>query len=214
MTGYADPLHPWSSDIILIGPVTAGKSTVAPLLAERLQIPHIALDRIAAAYYEESGCGEDVFEKIRQEQGFLAAYRRWWPSLAYATERLLTDYHHCVIDLGAGHSHYEDPELFARVRRALAPYRSVVLLLPSPDLDASVHILRGQAREQQGWDWVPDGYDFIEHWVKDHCNHDLATMIVYTQGRTPAETCDDILLCVQHPGDRNTEKGCNSVKIA
>ncbi len=129
------------SDIILIGPVAVGKSTVAPLLAERLQVPHVAMDRIAHVYYEESEFGEAAFEKIPQEHGFLAAYRRWWPSVAYATERVLADYRDCVIDLGAGHSHYEDPALFARIQRAFAPYQNVVLLLPSPDLDESVCIL-------------------------------------------------------------------------
>lgn len=130
----SDPLTRWVSDIVLIGPVTSGKSTLAPLLAERLHVPHIALDRIAPAYYDESGFGEEDFARIVQEQGFLTAYRHWCPSLAYATERLLADHRHCVMDLGAGHSHYEDPVLFERVRCALAPYRNVVLLLPSPTL--------------------------------------------------------------------------------
>jgi ribosomal-protein-serine acetyltransferase len=35
------------------------------------------------------------------------------------------------IDFGAGHSVYEDEELFARVQQALAPYPWVILLLPS-----------------------------------------------------------------------------------
>ncbi len=118
------------------------------------------MDRIAHVYYEESGFGEAAFEKINREQGFLAAFRQWWPSVAYATERVLADHRHCVIDLGAGHSHYEDRVLFERIQRAFAPYQNVVLLLPSPDLDKSVRILRARNLEQRDWDWVADGYDF------------------------------------------------------
>ena len=42
-------------------------------------------------------------------------------------------------------------------------------------------------------DWVHDGYDFLDHWVKDHCNHTLAGATVYTEGRTPDETAADVL---------------------
>ena len=44
-----------------------------------------------------------------------------------------------------------------------------------------------------------DGYDFVEHWVKDSCNHDLATLTVYTEGRTPQETCAEIERQLQPP---------------
>ena len=31
------------------------------------------------------------------------------------------------------------------------------------------------------------------YWVKDDCNHRLATLTVYTEGKTPEETRDEIL---------------------
>jgi chloramphenicol 3-O-phosphotransferase len=46
---------------------------------------------------------------------------------------------------------------------------------------------------ERGIDWIHDGYDFIEHWVKDRCNHYLATLTVFTEGRMPQETCEEIL---------------------
>jgi len=45
-------------------------------------------------------------------------------------------------------------------------------------------------------DWVFNGYDFIEHWVKDDCNHNLATVTIYTDGKTPEETCEEILQAI------------------
>jgi chloramphenicol 3-O-phosphotransferase len=68
----------------------------------------------------------------------------------------------------------------------------VVFLLPSPDLDRSVRTLRERSVADRGADWIADGYDFMEHWVKDSCNHGLATLTVYTEGRTPEETCTEI----------------------
>ena len=126
-------------------------------------------------------------------------YRQWWPALAHATERVLAEHRPGILDLGAGHSHYEDDHLFARVRRVLAPCPNVVLPLPSSDLDRSVCILRERGLAERGGDWIADGYDFVEHWVKDSCNHDLATLTVYTEGRTPQETCAEIERQLQPP---------------
>jgi hypothetical protein len=171
---------------------------LARLLAQRLHAAHISLDTIAERYYEEHGFESAVFQQMVEQHGLLATYRQWWPSLAYAVERLLVDHPHGIIDLGAGHSHYEDDALFERIQRALVPYDNVILILPSPDLDQSIRILRQRSLQQRGWDWIADGYDFIEHWVKDHCNHDLATLVVYTQGKTPEELCNDIIQRVKY----------------
>lgn len=195
-------------EIILIGPVCTGKSTLAPLLADHLEVPQVSLDQISLTYLEELGDGEAAFGNIQQElnhgeatlrnvqQGFLATYRQWEPFFASAMERLLSKHFDRIIDLGAGHSHYQDHGLFQRVHQALAPYHNIVLVLPSPDLDLSVQILKERSLSQRGYDWIADGYDFIEHWVKDRCNHELATLTVYTQDKTPQQTCDEILQCV------------------
>jgi hypothetical protein len=71
--------------------------------------------------------------------------------------------------------------------RRLAPYPNVVLLLPSPDLDESVALLRKRN--------TPTINDVAlnQHLITHHSNHDLATVTVYTEGKTPEETCDEVL---------------------
>ena len=183
-------------EIILIGPACVGKSTIAQLLSEVLKIPNIDLDHIAEKYYQENGFGSDKFSKVNQEFGFLTAYRQWWSSLAYAVERVIDEHHNCVISLGAGHSHYEDKALFNRVQNVLKPFTNVVLLLPSPNLDLSVQILRERSLSQRGIHWKPKGYDFFEHWIKDECNHELSTLTIYTEGKSPEQTRDEIMKCI------------------
>jgi hypothetical protein len=87
--------------------------------------------------------------------------------------------------------------MFDRVKQAIAPCPNVILLLPSADLDQSVRLLRERCLSERGSDWIQDGYDFIEHWVKDSHNHDLATMTVFTEGKTPIETCGEIIARMQ-----------------
>src|SRR5260221_11704513 len=107
------------STIILIGPICAGKSTVAKLLAEALHLPHYSVDDDRWTYYKEIGYDEAEASRIaKSEQGMLGLLRYWKPFEAHAVERVLADHSDSVIDFGAGHSVYEDPSLFARVQRA------------------------------------------------------------------------------------------------
>jgi hypothetical protein len=192
-------------EIILIGPVCTGKSTLPPFLADRLHVPQVSLDQLSLSYLEELGYEQATLRNMQQElnhrqatlrnvqQGLLATYRQREPFFVSALELLLSKHFDRILDLGAGHSHYHDPALFERARQALAPYHHIVLVLPSPDLDLSVQILKERSLGQRGFDWIVDGYDFIEHWVKDRCNHELATLAVYTQDKTPQQTSDEIL---------------------
>ncbi len=95
------------SDIILIGPVRVGKSTLALLLAEKLGWPHVALDELRWKYYREQGYDEHLARQIRQTGGFVALVFYWKLFDAYAVERVLAEHRHCIIDFGAGHSVYE-----------------------------------------------------------------------------------------------------------
>lgn len=182
-----------NTNIIFIGPVGAGKSTQGQLVAKALNKQSLSLDDVAHDYYVANGFGPSEFQEAKKDKGYLAAYRLWWPSLAYAAQQVVKDHMNCVIDFGAGHSHYEDTALFEGVQDALAGYEHTILLLPSADLDRSVSLLRQRCIDTRDRNWIHDGYDFIEHWVKDDCNHDLATTTVYTDGKSPEQTCEQIL---------------------
>jgi shikimate kinase len=175
------------TEIVLIGPVRTGKSTQGRLLAEKLGLPQVSLDVLREQYYQEIGFDPLLAKEIRQKGGFLALmfYRELFA--AYAVERLLAEHHDCVIDFGAGI--YESDEMFARVQKALADYANVVLLLPSADIDESRRILAAR-------DANPPAdltFDLNARFLKHHTYYDLARITVYTQGKTPEETCQEIL---------------------
>lgn len=180
-----------SSDIILIGPIGSGKSTVGLLLATRMGLPQRSMDEYRWNYYKEIGYDEELAKQKREVEGFWGIYQYWKPFEAHAVERLLSEHKNCVIDFGAGHSVYEDSFLLQRVQRILMPYRNIVLLLPSPDLNESVQILNERN------EYVPDGnLNINEHFVRHPSNYDLAKFMVYTKANTPEETCNEILQLV------------------
>ena len=107
--------------VVLIGPIAAGKSSVADLLAERTGRRNVPLDLVRWAYYYQIGYDRAEERRGVRAHGQLAREAYWKPFEAYAVERVLADFPDTLIDFGAGHSVYEEEELFARVQAALAP---------------------------------------------------------------------------------------------
>ncbi|MBE2182182.1 MAG: shikimate kinase [Anaerolineae bacterium] len=182
--------------IVLIGPVCAGKSTVGKVLAEQLGIPQVELDELRWDYYKEIGYDTVMAKEIADTEGMIALLRYWKPYEAYAVERVIATHSNCVIDFGAGHSVYEDDALFERVQAALAPNPYVVLIMPSPDLEASIAILNArfeQLLQHEVGTVSPELLSLNEHFVKHPSNHKLGKIVVYTQGKTPEETAREII---------------------
>ena len=183
--------------IILIGPMSAGKSTIAKLLAEKLHLPCYCVDDERWEYYKEIGYDEKLAAQLaKSEQGMMGLIEYWKPFEAHTVERVLADHSGCIIDFGAGHSVYEDESLFSRVQRAMSPYPNVILLLPSTDLDESTRILNerlGQLLLREVGTIDPRLFGLNEHFVKHSSNHMLAKIVIYTNNKTPDETCAEIL---------------------
>jgi adenylate kinase family enzyme len=185
-----------SSTIILIGPLGAGKTTVGQLLAEKLGLPFCSVDTVREEYYQKVGYDQALASQLAaSEQGLQEVLRYSKPFEARMVEQILADYHG-VIDFGASNSVYEDEGLFTRVENALAPYPNVMLLLPSPDLDESAEILKERLIRmliESGKEFTDELFELNEYFVKHPSNRQLAKQIVYTQGKTPAEICDELV---------------------
>jgi shikimate kinase len=180
-------INPNDSDIILIGPEGTGKSTIGKLLSKKLNIPQFSMDKIRWEYYKEIGWDGDTQKQIREQFGFAGVYRYWKRFELYGIERLLSEHSNCVIDFGAGHSVYEEDADFARASELLSSYKNVVLVLPSPDLDESVEILK--QRNQLTISGVEINRFFMNH----PSNQKLAKQVIYTKGKTPEEIKKEIL---------------------
>ena len=181
------------SEIILIGPIGSGKSTIAELISMKTGLPRRSMDELRWKYYDEMDYDRDLARYYFDKEGCWGIYRYWKPFEAYAVQRLLSDYDQCVIDFGAGNTVYEDDILFNQVCQVLRSYPYVVLLLPSPNPEESIQILNARTA------YVPAGQDSInEYLIRHRSNYKLAKLTIYTKDKTPEETCDEILKWVQN----------------
>lgn len=179
--------------IILIGPMGAGKTTLGKKLSERLKLPHVSLDEIRQPYYDEIGYDHDAARQIHAQHGMAGILAYWKPFEAYSVERVLQDYAKCVIDFGAGHSVYDEDALFKRVKKALEPYPNVILLLPAPDPAESISTLNARIPPDAPHEIIPWYREMNAYFVRHQANRDLAQIIIYTNGQTPDQSCDEII---------------------
>jgi hypothetical protein len=177
--------------LILIGPMGAGKGTAGRLLAAALDRPYRSLDELSAPFYAEAGYDEGTERRIAASEGLLAALRYREPFNLHAMERSLAVYPDSILDFGAGHAIYDDPGRLERARRLLAPYPHVVLLLPAQDEDEAVRLLHARRPLPTGV-----GFDLHRYAVAHPAPRALAKWVVYTGGKGPQETRDEVLALI------------------
>lgn len=183
------------SDIVLIGPPFAGKSTLGKLLAAELDLPQVSLDALRWDYYREIGFDEALAQELRQKGGFLTVVAYWSLFNSHAIERTLADHANCIFDFGAGPIVFDNDLQRDQIIRALAPFANVVRLLPSPDPERSIQVLQQRGSHLVGTN--AQNFDWSAFFVNHRQNQALAKYELYTEGKTPAESCAEIIALTQ-----------------
>jgi shikimate kinase len=183
------------SEIVLIGPPFAGKSTLGKLLAQEQGLPQVSLDTLRWEYYREIGFDEALAQELRQKGGFLTVVAYWSLFNSHAIERTLADHANCIFDFGGGPIVFDNELQRDQIKRALAPFANVIRLLPSLDPDKSIQILQQRGSHLIGVNG--QGFNWSAFFVNHRQNQALAKYELYTEGKTPAESCAEIIALTQ-----------------
>lgn len=175
------------NEIILIGPVGVGKTTVSKLLAERLKVPKVSMDDVLFDYFREVGFDENHWKQISEKLGRPAAYRYLKVFGSYGVKRILESHSGCIFDFGGGGVTGEFPDEFAAIKSALAGFKNVIHLIPTDNKAESLQYLYDRLKIS------PPGWTILEHLVFHHAHDELAKHTVFVKDKSPEELCQEIL---------------------
>ena len=176
--------------IVLIGPLSVGKSTVAKELERKISIRNVPLDAVSQYYYFKHGYSDNHFERLNDE---LEKEKYMKTFDIKVIKDVLADFPKDIIDFGAGHSHYEDQASIKKAKQILSPFKNVILLLPSKDNRKSMEILKRNMKKLLGEEPSKYAIDVGEKYLKSASNKELAKKIVYTENRPPKEIAEEIV---------------------
>ena len=107
-----------------------------------------------------------------------------------------------VIDFGAGHSIYEDEELRNKMKIMCSDFRNIILLLPTENKEESRKILLERRNIKEGSHKDQDNW----HFITAPNNYELATNIVYEEGKNPEEVSNEILQIIRQKNIDSKER--------
>ena len=174
--------------IILIGPIGTGKSTIAQILLSRIEgIQRLSLD------------SKVQFGSFYKKRRSFHNYKNF--DFALTGTVLSTLKTPCVIDFGAIHSVYSDEFLREKMKEICSQFRNVILLLPSNDNNKSRRILLERRNAT-----ICSRHDSANwHFLIAPNNYELATDIIYEEGKSPEEIAEEILELINQKNRNNRD---------
>ena len=178
-----------NQSILMIGPMGAGKSTIAKKLGENLNMPVISLDnrKQLIQYYSK----QKEFSNFKDFEFYL-------------TSSILTTLKApAIIDFGAGHSIYENNIMFYEMKKLISKFSNVVYIIPSKDKEASLKILNQRLKERV--DYSPQKEQDNRHFLTSNCNTSLATITEYTDLKSIGEIAWEVLEQIDNRKKKETK---------
>lgn len=171
-----------NNSVLLIGPMGVGKTTIAKELQQTTGMERRAMDDRAKWPVE------------RQRRELMRSRPEYHNDKDFefyiAADTLTTMQQPMIVEFGGGQSVYEDPKMFAEMKKLVSQFSHVVQLLPSPDKNESLRII--DERVMQRPNASQKDLDLNRHFLTSPCNEELATTTVYTEGHSPSEVADKI----------------------
>ena len=175
--------------IILMGPIGAGKSTQAKLLSQTLGQRRCSYDEVKGGYRTKVGFSGEIARSINEEHGLYAMISYMNEFKSQMLGPIINDHPGHVIDLGGSAQCFDEPQQIERARQVFDPIPDIFLLLPSQDLATNITSLPG----------LKEDYPINAYLIMHPTNALFAKKTIYTLGKTPAETMQEIVSLIDDP---------------
>lgn len=200
-------------EIILLGPMGVGKTTLALHLSEKLGILNYPIDRLKWYYRFKNGYDLAKGTKILRTYGFheLSNYfNDYFGNHELAV--ILDEFRGGIFDFGASHSHFEDFNDLQEAKAILTPFSNIIQLLPSDNFETNCKILDERIQKRyEDVEWKREVLDsYIEQnriFLLSNSYSFLARETIYTEGKSIEEVGEAILeKCVFFYEDKYNER--------
>jgi shikimate kinase len=175
------------NSIVLLGPPRVGKTTVAYLIAEKLNLKVISLDELIFKIYKIYNYDYGIEEEIRRNGDLKDLFEYWKPFEIKTVEYALTNNSMSIFDFGAGYIIYNNPTLSHRIRRLLLDYRNTFYLVPSSDMHESVKEISQRFQNTEKKE-----VECLDYFFDASCQR-LAKYTINTKNKSPLQIRDEIL---------------------
>lgn len=175
-------------NILILGPIHVGKTSVSKVLAKRTGKKLIEMDKKRKKLYKEAGYFEKESRKAYKAGGIMEWYQYQKPFELYAVKRILEESKNSVIDFGGGQSVYYDAGQIEEFLKAVEREPFIFLLLPSPDVEESVKLLGKRTSNNEK--------EINNIFIRSHSSRAAAKYIIYTKAKSVKEIAEEILSCV------------------
>ena len=186
-------------EIILIGPMAVGKTTVSLLLSAKMNICNLPIDDVKWYYLLKNGYSISKANTILLDKGFQAKMKYFYNYFGIKEiKRILKDFKGGVFDFGATHTYFENVKVFKEIKKAFSPFHNIFLLLPTNNSDVNCSILKERMsfrykysdKKQQ---ILKSYFKYNEKLIRSNTYCDLANHIIFTEAKSLNQICDEIL---------------------
>lgn len=135
----------------------------------------------------------DHAAKLRKDN-FEALIAYWEQFNPTVVERAISTHERGIFDFGAIHSTYDDAGRLNQVKALLEDFGAVILLLPCPDRQKSLDILTTRGQEPGMSEATLAMWSrIVNRFILHRSNDQLCTLTVFTEGKLPEMTCEEII---------------------
>ncbi len=174
------------NNIILIGPIAAGKSTICKGIAKKTGLEHVDVDKLRAEIYPELGYSEEEALEKEKMDGIKGWYMYQKPYELAISKKLLHERENSVISFGGGHSVYHDEMRIKEFTELMSKEPFVFMLTPCEDVETATQILDRRITNN-------DEKELNPLFVGSETNKKVAKYIIYTEGKTIDDVIKEIL---------------------